>query len=278
MRLDVRLQVGDVINRSHQGHRDPVTLVFSGARGRPRKDIDPEFLYWAYGRTSTQRIANFLGISRTTLRERLLALGLAERQLNPFDIASGDITSYTRLVSNISDEELDEQIMGVRTNNVRQGVTFTEGVLESMGLRVSRERIRQSLSRIEPGGRPFDRVRIKRRSYSVPGPNAVWHHDGQHGKYMTLVYHEMQLHIYSGLIRWGIVIHGFVDGYSRLITGMQAANNNRGETVLRLFHRAARNYGVPIRLRGDHGTENILVAAWLERFRGPGRGAYIWGR
>ncbi|KAJ3878413.1 hypothetical protein F5051DRAFT_306310, partial [Lentinula edodes] len=38
-----------------------------------------------------------------------------------------------------------------------------------------------------------------------------------------------------GLIRWGIVIHGFIDGYSRLITGLRASNNNRGQTVLSLF-------------------------------------------
>ncbi|KAH7871285.1 uncharacterized protein C8R40DRAFT_1030083, partial [Lentinula edodes] len=37
------------------------------------------------------------------------------------------------------------------------------------------------------------------------------------------------------LIRWGIIIHGFIDGYSRLITGLRASNNNRGQTVLSLF-------------------------------------------
>ncbi len=37
-------------------------------------------------------------------------------------------------------------------------------------------------------------------------------------------------------------------------------------------------YGVPSRLRGDHGTENILVAAWMEERCGERRGSYIWGR
>ncbi|KAF8057838.1 hypothetical protein FPV67DRAFT_1382712, partial [Lyophyllum atratum] len=40
---------------------------------------------------------------------------------------------------------------------------------------------------------------------------------------------------YRRLIRWGIVIHGFIDGYSRLITALQASNNNLGQTVLELF-------------------------------------------
>jgi len=74
------------------------------------------------------------------------------------------------------------------------------------------------------------------------------------------------------------VIHGFIDGYSRFITGIWASNNNTGQTVLNIFLRAAEIYGVPNRLRGDHGVENILVAAWIEEFCGTQRGSYIWGR
>jgi transposase InsO family protein len=81
-----------------------------------------------------------------------------------------------------------------------------------------------------------------------------------------------------GLIRWGIVIHGFIDGYSRLITGLRASNNNRAQTVLDLFLSAATTYGVPSRVRGDHGTENLLVAAWMHEHYGERMGAYIWGR
>ena len=82
-----------------------------------------------------------------------------------------------------------------------------------------------------------------------------------------------------GLIRYGIVIHGFIDGYSRLITGLRASNNNRGETVLSLFLDAAHDYGVPNRLRGDHGVENLQVAAWMEVNVGmEGGRPYIWGR
>lgn len=83
---------------------------------------------------------------------------------------------------------------------------------------------------------------------------------------------------FLGLIRWGIIIHGFIDGYSRLITALRASNNNLGDTVLDLFLAAAAVYGVPSRLRGDHGVENIKVAAWMEEYRGTARGSYIWGR
>ena len=81
-----------------------------------------------------------------------------------------------------------------------------------------------------------------------------------------------------GLIRWGIVIHGFIDGYSRLIVGLRASDNNSSQTVLDLFLEAARTYGVPSRMRGDHGTENLQVAAWMLENCGERRGSYIWGR
>jgi hypothetical protein len=81
-----------------------------------------------------------------------------------------------------------------------------------------------------------------------------------------------------GLIRWGIVIHGFIDGYSRLITGLQASDNNLSQTVMDVFWAAAQVYGVPSRMRGDHGVENLILAAFMEEVRGTRRGSYIWGR
>lgn len=75
-----------------------------------------------------------------------------------------------------------------------------------------------------------------------------------------------------------MVIHAFIDGYSRFVTGIRVSNNNRAETVLDLFLDAINEHGVPSRVRGDHGTENLDVAAWMEEMRGIERGSYIWGR
>jgi transposase InsO family protein len=80
----------------------------------------------------------------------------------------------------------------------------------------------------------------------------------------------------SGLIRFKIVIHGFIDGKSRFVTGIHAASNNRADTVLELFHTAIQQHGTPRRMRGDHGTENLLVAQWMEDNQ-PGPHSYIWG-
>jgi transposase InsO family protein len=82
----------------------------------------------------------------------------------------------------------------------------------------------------------------------------------------------------TGLIRWKLVIHGFIDGFSRYVLGMRVSNNNRSETVLSLFEDIAMTHGYPSRVRGDHGTENLLVAARMEEVRGIERGSYIWGR
>jgi len=72
----------------------------------------------------------------------------------------------------------------------------------------------------------------------------------------------------TGLIHWGIIIHGFIDGYSCLITGLCASDNNQASTVLDIFLCATEVYAVPSHLRGDHGTENLMVANWMEVYRG----------
>lgn len=48
--------------------------------------------------------------------------------------------------------------------------------------------------------------------------------------------------------------------------------------MLDVFINAALMYGVPLRLRGDHGTENLRVAEFMNVAHGEGRGSYIWGR
>lgn len=80
------------------------------------------------------------------------------------------------------------------------------------------------------------------------------------------------------MIQYRIVIHGFIDGYSHFVPGALASDNNRAQTVLDLLDNIAAEYGYPNRLRGDHGTENILAAQRMNEVRGTGRGSYIYGR
>lgn len=70
-----------------------------------------------------------------------------------------------------------------------------------------------------------------------------------------------------------------MDGFSRFVTGLRVNNNNRADTVLTLFlDDVIPNHGIPSRVRGDHGTENVRVAEWMENRYGIERGSYIWGR
>jgi len=81
--------------------------------------------------------------------------------------------------------------------------------LQSQGFYVTRQRIIDSFLRDNGATAEFGRQRIERRPYSVPGPNSLWHHDGNHT-----------------LIRWKIITHALVDGFSRLVVGVHVVNSN----------------------------------------------------
>lgn len=76
------------------------------------------------------------------------------------------------------------------------------------------------------------------------------------------------------------MIHGGIDGYSRLVVYLRASTNNRAEAVFQNFLEAVDKYGLPSRVRSDRGGENVAVANYmlLHPERGPGRGSFITGR
>ena len=61
------------------------------------------------------------------------------------------------------------------------------------------------------------------------------------------------------------------------ITGLRASTNNYASTVLDLFLDAQAEYGIPSRMRGDRGGENIEVATYMVAVQGPNRGSFMWG-
>ena len=122
------------------------------------------------------------------------------------------------------------------------------------------EEDRDSLTRVDPLNHLMRCQLIVRRVYRVPGANSLWHIDGNHK-----------------LIKWRFIIHGGIDGFSRLIVYLHCSTNNRSATVMTLFHEAAEKYGVPSRVRSDMGGENILVCHYMVLVRGIGRGSHLAG-
>ena len=104
---------------------------------------------------------------------------------------------------------------------------------------------------------------LHHRQYNVYMPNSLWHIDGHHK-----------------LIRWQIVVHGGVDGYSRLVVYLKASLNSNAETVLSSFLDGVRQYGLPSRVWCGKGGENVRVFQYMLEHPncGPGRQSCRTGR
>ena len=96
------------------------------------------------------------------------------------------------------------------------GEVMLQGHLHSVGLKVLRKDLRDSIHRVDSDSTQQRRAHtIQRRVYSSDHPTVF----GSHHK----------------LIRWRFVIYASIDGFSRTVTYIQCADNNRTQTVLEFF-------------------------------------------
>lgn len=141
-------------------------VVFTGATGRPRILITSSVLgYFLSHSFSASSTAMLLQVSLSTIRRRMNDYGMRIRD------------TYSR----ISDSELDRIVTYIQHENPNCGYRMMQGYTAQLGHRVQQNRIRESMARTDPQG-VISRwcTTVRRRSYSVSSPNALWHIDGHH--------------------------------------------------------------------------------------------------
>ena len=165
-------------------------------------------------------------MSRSTVHRRLLDVG----------VSTHDYTA-------ISPSDLDEVLREIKKEFPNDGEVMTKSHLLRLGIKVTRQELRNSIHRVDHENTVSRQSKVvKRRVYSVEHPNALWHIDSHHK-----------------LIKWRFVTHAAIDGFSRTITYINCSNNNKSETVLDHFTAGVGQFGMPQRIRTDHGGENIKV-------------------
>ncbi|KAJ3773366.1 hypothetical protein FB446DRAFT_607916, partial [Lentinula raphanica] len=123
-------------------------------------------------------LSKCLGIHRQTLRARL--------KENNIDYH----------YCNLSARDVDRLMRVFKETHPASGLGYAMGYLRQKGYKIQRQRVKDSLKRVDRLGlRLRRRITISRGIYKVSRPHALWHLDGHHK-----------------LIFWGIVIHGIVDG------------------------------------------------------------------
>ena len=137
--------------------------VLDGSVGRPSYHIPYHQLDSLISmHLSVPQIARIVGVSVSTVR----------RRMSEYNLSIG--STY----STISDADLDAI---VRQQFYGWGNRQVYGSLVSLGIRVPHQRVRESQRRVDPEGSIMRRLnRVQRRTYSVPGPQHLWHIDGNH--------------------------------------------------------------------------------------------------
>eukprot|EP00794_Sanderia_malayensis_P021078 gene21078-23132_t len=228
---------------------EPLRLQ-TGAPGRPSYFIPPELLEELRGKygLSWNKISGMLKVSHWTIARRVNYYGLQ------------DLQNFSPLTN----DEIDTIVKDYNiTHGATTGESYLRGHFRALGYHIQRRRIRESINRVDPRNTALRwGALVSRRTYFVPWPNSVWHIDDHHS-----------------LIRWGMVIHGCIDGKTRRIIFLKAATNNLASTVLHNFEEAIEEDGGlwPSRIRVDYGVENVAVCDAMVVKRGTGRSSFMCG-
>ena len=219
--------------------------------GRPYLDITRDQLEHLRSIHFTwKQIAKLLNVSYSTVKRRRKEYGMEESRFS--SITDNELDA---IYANLTSQE------GSNLGTPNLGRRRFMGALRSRAIRVQRWRVSECIRRVDPIGCALRwRLVIHRRKYFVPTPNSLWHIDSAHK-----------------LIRWKFVVHVAIDGKTRVIVYCKCEDNNKAETVLSLFENGVSRWGLPSRVRSDHGMENYLVGMYMIENRGTDRGSIITG-
>ena len=112
-------------------------------------------------------ISKLLGVSKRTI----------VRRQQKFEL------KISNTYSNISDEELDQQVLSILQDLPETGYRQIVGSLKARGVRVQEKRVRRSMLRVVMEGvlnRSVELTIIRRRKYRVKGTKSLWHIDENH--------------------------------------------------------------------------------------------------
>ena len=182
-------------------------------------------------------------VSRQTIYNRRQELGILDHQ-------------WTQM----SEHDFDDLVSSIKADFPTAGEIIMAEILRSRGVYIQRGRLRDFIHRTDPFNTALRWHQLGRMPYSGPGPNSLWHIDGNHT-----------------LICWRLVVHGGIDGFRRLFLYLNSSGDNKATTVLNHFNEAVRQFGLPSQMRCDHGGENVLIAQTMLELSGLHRGSVITG-
>ncbi|XP_052219956.1 uncharacterized protein LOC127837146 [Dreissena polymorpha] len=179
------------------------------------------------------------------------------------DLCDIDISKLQQLIDmGYTVKEIAEKgLLEYNRDHPNSGSAEVHAYLKTRGISIKRERCREMLRNVDASGTALRwSATIQRRKYSVPTANSVWHLDTHHS-----------------LIRWGIVVHGGIDGHSRLVSFLRAATCNTSKAAASFFLQSVKAYGFPSRVRVDNGTEYGDIGRLMISVNGDGRGSFLTG-
>ena len=202
------------------------TVQYRG-KGRPKKEIDRLALEQLLNlNVPIKDIAEQFGVSRPVVYKAIKDFGI----------------NYERF-SELSESDVQHEVHVIKQDHPNAGEAMVQGHLQSKGIHVQRDKVRKAIHAVDPEGvEQRKRKPIKRRIYQSPFPNYVWHIDGNHK-----------------MIRWRLVVHHGIDGFSRMVVFAKCSSNNRATTVHEIFLQAIEKYGRPLKIRTDLGGENVDI-------------------